>query len=70
LATKCSRDSKSKKDESVMDEIGAADTEKQKLQSITLTRLKEAARKGEFLEVQWTATVAQALLHLELHSRV
>jgi ADP-ribose pyrophosphatase YjhB (NUDIX family) len=68
LATKCSRESKSNINHSLTDEIGAADTEKQKLKSITLTELNEAARKGKFLEVQWTATVAQALLHPELRT--
>ena len=46
--------------------MGAPDTERQDLTSITLTRLKEAATNGEFLEVQWTATVALALMHPDL----
>jgi ADP-ribose pyrophosphatase YjhB (NUDIX family) len=69
LATDCSRDLKDKSSSfgvAVEDEVGAPDTERQDLKSITLSRLKEAARNGEFLEVQWTATVALALLHPEL----
>ena len=69
LASNCSRDA-AKKDHSfeiaAEDEVGAPDTERQDLRSISLTRLREAARNGEFLEVQWTATVALALLHPEL----
>eukprot|EP00526_Cylindrotheca_closterium_P015638 CAMPEP_0113636432 /NCGR_PEP_ID=MMETSP0017_2-20120614/19021_1 /TAXON_ID=2856 /ORGANISM="Cylindrotheca closterium" /LENGTH=262 /DNA_ID=CAMNT_0000547315 /DNA_START=65 /DNA_END=853 /DNA_ORIENTATION=- /assembly_acc=CAM_ASM_000147 len=67
LATNCSRDQKAKSfgiDEK--DEVGAPDTERQDLTSITLSRLKEASRNGEFLEVQWTATVALALMHPEV----
>eukprot|EP00980_Cylindrotheca_fusiformis_P008876 scaffold1900_cov123-Cylindrotheca_fusiformis.AAC.2 len=66
LATECSRDLKDKESSvgiAVEDEVGAPDTERQDVKSITLNRLREAARKGEFLEVQWTATVALALLH-------
>jgi hypothetical protein len=50
----------------VGDEVGAADTERQDLRTITLSELREAARAGDFLEVQWSATVALALLHPEL----
>jgi 8-oxo-dGTP pyrophosphatase MutT (NUDIX family) len=48
--------------------VGAADTERQDLRSVTLTQLKEYVRNGKFIEVQWTATVALALLHPELSS--
>ena len=44
------------------DEVGVADTEKQNLKSITLTELRQAVLQGKFIEVQWTATVTQALL--------
>lgn len=66
LATDCSHDESSPHHQALADEVGAADTEKQVLESITLTELRKLARNGEFLEVQWTATVAQALLHPEL----
>jgi hypothetical protein len=69
LATNCSRDSTPKEDHSMADEIGAPDTEKQNLMSITLTQLRKAAENGEFLEVQWSATVALALLHPALSSQ-
>ena len=64
LATQCSSDPAEHK--ALADEVGAADTERQDLKSISLTEMRNAAAKGEFLEVQWTATVAQALLHPEL----
>lgn len=49
------------------EEVGTADTERQDLRTITLTELRNAARAGEFLEVQWSATVALALLRPELN---
>jgi hypothetical protein len=64
LATTCSKDIQ--KHEELQDEVGAADTERQDLRSLSLSEMRAAARKGEFLEVQWMATVAQALLHPEL----
>lgn len=68
LATNCYQDTtKSSIKEALLDEVGAADTERQDLESITLTQLHEYARRGEFIEVQWTATVALALLHPALN---
>lgn len=69
LATDCSRHSIDKGRVvgiAVEDEVGAPDTERQDLKSISLSRLREAARNAEFLEVQWTATVSLALLHPEI----
>ncbi|KAG7355511.1 NUDIX family hydrolase [Nitzschia inconspicua] len=69
LATQCSKPrTHEHQPEHAMgvDEVGVADTEAQKLKSVTLKELKEAASNGLFMEVQWTATVAQALLHPEL----
>lgn len=71
LATHCSR---SKEKDAIKrlsaaaeeEEVGAADTERQDLKSITLQELREAATKGQFLEVQWSNTVSLALLHPEL----
>jgi ADP-ribose pyrophosphatase len=69
LATQCS---KQKHEASASaagqgeDEVGAADTEKQDMKTISLEELRRAALAGEFLEVQWSATVAMALLHTEL----
>mmetsp|Transcript_1899 Transcript_1899/g.4046 ORF Transcript_1899/g.4046 Transcript_1899/m.4046 type:complete len:308 (-) Transcript_1899:50-973(-) len=62
LATKCSRKKKARSNHAISNEVGVADTEKQNLKSITLTELKEAVINGKFIEVQWTATVAQALV--------
>lgn len=62
LATKCTRGSTPREEHSIANEIGVADTEKQKLKSISLTELRQAATQGKFIEVQWTATVAQALV--------
>ena len=64
LATDCYRDGH--QHVARADEIGAADTERQDLRRIGLSELREAAANGEFLEVQWTATVGLALQHPEL----
>jgi ADP-ribose pyrophosphatase YjhB (NUDIX family) len=70
LATDCSRDSKNKGVHSAAlnaeEEVGAPDTERQDLKSFSVTRLRDATRNGEFLEVQWTMTVSLALIHPEL----
>jgi len=69
LATQCTRNQLIlKKDHLLAEIIGAADTEKQNLISLTLAELKNALARGKFLEVQWTATVAQALHHPELNT--
>jgi len=69
LATQCTRNQVIlKKDHLLAEIIGAADTEKQNLISLTLTELKNALARGKFLEVQWTATVALALHHPELNT--
>ena len=48
------------------DVVGTADVERQHLKRLSLTQLKDATQKGHFLEVQWSNTVALALLHEEL----
>jgi 8-oxo-dGTP pyrophosphatase MutT (NUDIX family) len=48
------------------DEVGVADTERQDLQHIKLHDLREAVVAGKFMEIQWSATIALALLHPEL----
>ena len=45
------------------DEVGAPDTEQQDVISMTFTDVLKNAKQGEFLEVQWSNTVALALLH-------
>ena len=71
LATRCSRSTKKKHSRphdsgANSEEVGAADTERQDTKSVTLRELREAAISGKFLEVQWSNTVALALLHPEL----
>jgi len=76
LATECQyphiEDDNTKKGSSIPEDqsnvVGVADTERQDLKSITLTELKEYVTNGEFIEVQWTATVGLALLHPKLSS--
>jgi 8-oxo-dGTP pyrophosphatase MutT (NUDIX family) len=67
LASKCSKSTpNSVRDHRVAaEEVGIVDTERQDLRRIPLKDLRDAARAGEFLEIQWTATVALSLLHLE-----
>ena len=48
----------------VADEVGKPDTERQDIVSMTLQDLKKNAMDGRFLEVQWSNTVALALLHI------
>jgi 8-oxo-dGTP pyrophosphatase MutT (NUDIX family) len=51
------------------EEVGVADTERQDLKRIGLSGLRQAAIAGEFLEIQWTATVALALLRPEFRAK-
>jgi ADP-ribose pyrophosphatase len=57
-------------DETQMEEdpdiVGTTDVERQDLKRLSLTELKDATQRGHFLEVQWSNTVALALLHEEL----
>ena len=69
LATNCSKNrsggaSHEQYKATAAEEVGAADTERQDLRTISLTELRQAARNGEFLEVQWSNTVALAPLAL------
>jgi ADP-ribose pyrophosphatase YjhB (NUDIX family) len=45
------------------DEVGAPDTERQDLKTVSLTAVRKAVSEGKFLEIQWSATVALAVLH-------
>ena len=47
-------------------QVGAADTEGQKKILMTVAELRDAARNGGFVEVQWSNTVALALLRIGL----
>eukprot|EP01083_Nonionella_stella_P001912 5509_1 len=67
LAMNCEKSGKLDADASAMDaadEVGKPDTENQDLVSLSLDELKKSAKDGQFLEVQWSNTVALALLHL------
>lgn len=44
--------------------VGAHDIEWQNIQSMTLNEVKDAVMKERFIEVQWSNTVALAMLHL------
>lgn len=45
-------------------EVGGHDTEKQLIQTMRLSEVKRAVMEGKFAEVQWSNTVALAMLHL------
>ena len=47
------------------DEVGPADTEHQSFLTMSLTQVREAVMAGKFLEIQWSATVALAMLRYE-----
>mmetsp|Transcript_21307 Transcript_21307/g.44461 ORF Transcript_21307/g.44461 Transcript_21307/m.44461 type:complete len:325 (+) Transcript_21307:20-994(+) len=48
------------------EEVGGRDTEKQHLRIMKLSDVKKAVMDGRFMEVQWSNTVALAMLHLSL----
>ena len=48
--------------------IGGHDVEKQSFHSMTLREVRQAAMAGQFVEVQWSNTVALAMLHLTSES--
>ena len=45
------------------DEVGGHDIEKQLVQRMTITNIRNAVIAGRFVEVQWSNTVALAMLH-------
>jgi 8-oxo-dGTP pyrophosphatase MutT (NUDIX family) len=49
----------------VADEVGVADTERQDLRTVSLTDVRNAVQAGQFLEIQWSATVALAMLYYD-----
>jgi ADP-ribose pyrophosphatase YjhB (NUDIX family) len=64
IAHDCEKESL--QDESKIDpneEVGAADSEKQKVISMTLQEVVQRVRNGEFVEVQWSNTVALAMMN-------
>lgn len=52
--------------ESDGEKVGDTDVERQDLRKISLAELRAAVRNGDFMEVQWSNTVALALMHPEL----
>lgn len=56
-------DNNKKKDN--QDEVGKEDSERQEVISMKLSEIRQRILLGEFLEVQWSNTVALALLHLD-----
>jgi ADP-ribose pyrophosphatase len=54
-----------KESEEKEEEVGVADTEQQDLKTITLQELRKLVQDGQFLEIQWTAIVSLAILHLQ-----
>lgn len=62
LAKDCSYASNNKVVEENDSVVGGADTEKQKLITMSLNDVKEAVMHGRFVEVQWSNTVALAVL--------
>lgn len=67
LATGCSTAKHHlEEQQSLAAQVGAADTEKQIVNEISLTQLQQAYFEGRFLEVQWTATIGLALRHPKL----
>ena len=48
------------------EQVGNADVERQDLRKVSLKELRAASRNGDFVEVQWSNTVALALMHPEL----
>merc|ERR1712194_13858 len=51
-------------------EVGARDTETQHVQIMSFSEVKRAVMDGKFVEVQWSNTVALAMLHLPLPSLI
>ena len=52
--------------ESSSNVVGARDTEKQHLRQMSLSEVKKEVMEGKFVEVQWSNTVALAMLHLSV----
>ena len=71
LATRCRSSGKVKEltgkaVESKDVQVGDADVERQDLIKVSLRELRDATRNGDFMEVQWSNTVALALMHPDL----
>jgi len=64
LAADCNKGVISEQEETYKwEEVGAEDSERQDIVSLTQSEIRESVKKGLFLEVQWSNTVALAVLH-------
>jgi ADP-ribose pyrophosphatase len=66
--TYLARDCQKQKQKALVDQetggqVGGSDMERQDLRIMTLEEVMKAAQEGRFLEIQWSATVALAILH-------
>lgn len=70
LATDCAYIKSSSNNEKNEEEpvIGGHDTEQQQIKVMKLSDIKKAVVENKFVEVQWSNTVALAMLHISLHS--
>ena len=70
LATDCTYITSSNNNEKNDKEqvIGGYDTEQQRIKIMKLSDVKQALLDNKFVEVQWSNTVALAMLHISLHS--
>ena len=50
--------------EDISEEVGAPDTERQDLVVVSTDELRKRLVEGNFIEIQWSATVALALMHI------
>lgn len=62
LAKDCAHSKKAEVVEESTNIVGGADTETQKMITLSLDEVRDAVMKGRFLEVQWSNTVALAIL--------
>jgi hypothetical protein len=63
IAHGCKKKKDDNNDMERSDEVGAPDTERQDVISMSINDVMQNVRDGGFLEVQWSNTVALAMLH-------
>ena len=68
LATDCTYITSNINNEKNEQVIGGHDTEQQQIKVMKLSDIKKAVVENKFVEVQWSNTVALAMLHISLHS--
>jgi hypothetical protein len=52
-------------DSAKKEEVGESDKEQQDIVRMSTSQVRDAVRHGKFLEVQWSNTVALALMHTD-----